>query len=177
MNSSRWGKPPIDTKGNKPVDFGIDMPREVYLNSNWIAAVDAWDYCDGTLLAELISNHPIPIELRPVIADIVSGIRKQKPKAAAKLKIPAAHRMVFAGIYSEIRSGVLEDLKDRKTIHPSFEDLAYERKLDDGELRRHIEIRMKKYDKEIAGLAGISVPALRGLFNHFKRKINNYPKI
>jgi len=69
---------------------------------NWVCAVDAWDYGDGSLLANLItSEEQVPLEFKQVLGDIISGARKQlSAKAAIKLEVPAAERMRTAVMLS-----------------------------------------------------------------------------
>ncbi len=63
----------------------------------WIAALDAFDYCDPRPLATLLRDRPVvPGEVKLALADIVEGRRKPNKRAAAKLKLEAAERMKIA---------------------------------------------------------------------------------
>ena len=176
MSTDKWRKPPLDLEGNEPMELGIDCPREVYLNSNWIAAVDAWDYCDGSLLEEMLRRHPIPFELQPVIADIVSGQRPQNKKAAAKLKIPAGHRMCVAGLYATLKASVIDATLQRKTLH-DYHKMADSMGIEVIDYKRQLESSAREFKKEVAELAGISTETLDNLLDELKLKINNYPQI
>lgn len=175
MSKSDWGEPPIDLEGNKPAAIG-SCPREVYLASNWIIAIDAWDYCDDSLLYEMLRRHPLPFELQPVIADIISGKRLQQRKAAAKQKIPAAHRMVVAGIYADLKESVVDATLQRKTLH-DYHDTADERGIELAEMRRKLQESAKAFKLGIANDAGISKETLENLYDALREKIKNYPNI
>lgn len=183
MTSVDWGEPPIDLEGNKPAALGFYFSRESHLASNWIVAIDAWDYCDDSLLTEMLRRHPIPFELQPVIADIVAGKRKQNKKAAAKLKIPAAHRMLAAGLYGVI-GGVLGGLLDRSgaveiggKMLGDYHATADERGLEVAEMRQQIQQSRREWKEDVADAAGISVDTLENLYEELKRKLKNYPNI
>ncbi len=175
MSKHGWGNPPIDIEGNSPAAIG-QASRAAHLASNWIIAIDAWDYRDTTLLAEMLRRHPVPAELRPVIAAIVSGERTQKAKAAVKLKIPAAHRLVVAGIYAEIKESVIDTTLGRKTIR-DYHDIADARKIEVSELRREYQESARKFKSKWAETAGVSVETLENLYLELRDKIKNYPKI
>lgn len=172
---SYWGKPPIDFEGNKPAGIGECSP-EVRAASNWIIAIDAWDYCDPSLLGEMLSRHPIPIELRPVIASIITGERKQNKRAAAKLKTPAGHRLIWAGIYAELKEGVIDATLARKTMH-DYHDKADKMGIEPVELQSILRDRARKFDVEVAELAGVSVETLKNTYLELRNKIKNYPNI
>ena len=174
-----FGEPPIDYEGNKPVYLGSHMGRAAYLNSNWIIAIDAWDYCDPTILNKMLRRHPIPFELQPVIADIVSGVRKPNKKAAAKLKIPAGHRMIFVGLYLVLKDSVIDGALKRE-IKGEFGDYHLEaerRGIEVLELLRDYQEGAREFKKEWADTAGISVEALDNMVDSIKDKIKKYPHI
>lgn len=178
-----WGEPPIDFENNRPAELGVDMPRSVYLNTNWIIAIDAWDYCDPSLLTEMIKRHPIPFELQHVIAEIISGSRKQNRKAAAKLKIPAGHRMIYAGLYAELKS-VIDGPLERSNavmidgkVFSDYHVMAEDRGLEIEEMRRAIQASGRRFKHRWASIAGVSVETLDNIYGDLKRKIKNYPHI
>lgn len=183
MSKPDWGKPPIDFEGNKPASLG-HCSREAYLASNWIIAIDAWDYCDASILAEMLQRHPIPFELQPVIADIVTGKRKQNRKAAAKLKIPAGHRLIAAGLYATLKEDIIDNLLDRSDpveingrIWGDYHYMAEERKIEVIEMRRQIQESGRELKAEVADAAGISIDTLENLYEDLREKLKNYPNI
>lgn len=172
---SYWGKPPIDFKNNNPASIGECSP-EVGAASNWIIAIDAWDYCDPSLLGEMLSRHPVPAELRPIIADIITGKRKQNKRAAAKLKTPAGHRLIWAGIYAELKQGVFDAILAHRTTH-DYHDKAGEMGIEPVELQSIYRDRVRKFDAEMAELLGVSVETLKNTYLELRNKIKNYPNI
>ena len=180
MSKPDWEKPPIDFEGNSPLfvdllDVGEDN-APAYLAGNWIAAVDAWDYCDGSLLGEMLRRHPIPFELQPVIADIVSGERPQNRKAAAKLKIPAGHRMCVAAWYAHYKRNTIDAVLCRQSA-TDYHVLAERECKEIAEMRDELLQVARRFKKEVAELAGISTETLDNLLDELKLKIKNYPKI
>ena len=179
----QWGEPPIDFEGNKPASLG-HCSREAYLASNWIIAIDAWDYCDASILAEMLQRHPIPFELQPVIAAIVTGKRKQNRKAAAKLKIPAGHRLIAAGLYATLKESIIDSLLDRKNIVEingriwgDYHTMADEKGIEIIEMRRQIQESGREVKAELADAAGISTETLENLYEDLRGKLKNYPNI
>ncbi len=179
----QWGKPPIDFEGNKPASLG-HCSREAYLASNWIIAIDAWDYCDASILAEMLQRHPIPFELQPVIAAIVTGKRKQNKKAAAKLKIPAGHRLIAAGLYATLKESIIDSLLGRKNIVEmngriwgDYHTMADEKGIEIIEMRRQIQESGREVKAELADAAGISTETLESLYEDLREKLKNYPNI
>lgn len=173
--SDEWGAPPIDFEGNTPAALGACSP-EAYRASNWIIAIDAWDYCDASILVEMLKRHPIPFELQPVIADIVTGKRKQNRKAAVKLKIPAAHRLIYTGIYNDLKDSVIDATLRRETIH-DYHDAADQRGIEIIDYRRDLQESGKSFKSEYADLAGISTETLENLSEELRAKMENYPNI
>lgn len=172
---SYWGKPPIDFESNKPAFIGECSPG-VHAASNWIIAIDAWDYCDPSLLGEILSRHPIPIELRPVIASIITGERKQNKRAAAKIKIPAGHRLIIAGLYATLKEDVIDATLKRTTLH-DYHDTAEQRGIEVSDYRREVQEDGQKLKNEWAESAGISTETLENLYLELRKKIKNYPNI
>jgi hypothetical protein len=174
MSKSKWGKPPIDLEGNNPAAIG-PASRAAYLASNWIIAIYAWDYCDASLLSEMLKRHPIPFELQPVIADIVSGGRCQKTKGVANQKIPAGHRMVLAGLYLMLKNDVVDAALKTPSVYQAAAD---ERKIDDyGVMRRELQGIAADFKKGWAQDMGITVDTLDNMCDVLRLKIKNYPKI
>lgn len=166
---------PIDFEGNAPAALG-DCSPEAYKASNWIIAIDAWDYCDPSLLNEMLNRHPIPFELQPVIADIITGQRKQNKKAAAKLKIPAGHRLIYAGLYADLKSNIIDATLQRKTLF-DYHDTADNKGIEVKALQKIYREGAKEFESEWANIAGISIETLKSIRLDLSRKIKNYPNI
>ena len=114
----------IFTDSNRPVSLPGVGNHEVEKNFNWIAAIDSWDFCDPTPLKEMIIRHPIPTELLPIIANIVSGERKPNTKAASKLTVPANQRMVLASVILSQR--LIPESVLNKTTTPNKREIPKE---------------------------------------------------
>lgn len=165
----------IDTKNNRKVNLGNYGTPDVCRNFYWIASIDAWDYCDSKPLAEMVVNHAVPVELRHVLASIVSGERKQNKRGAAKLKIDADQRMLVAASFLsllQIPEGVLG-----KRTQPSYFEIADEKGIEYIDLHRKYERYVKTMYSRIACAAGVSVETLENLLRELKEKINKYPNI
>ncbi|APR65684.1 hypothetical protein CN03_01370 [Thalassolituus oleivorans] len=167
--------PPIDFEGNQPAELG-PCSRAAYLASNWIIAVDSWDYCDPKPLGLMIQKHAVPEELRHVISDIIVGKRKQNKKAAAKLKSPAAHRLLSAGIYRGLKHDVIDATLQRKTLH-DYHDKADDMGIEVIELRKIYLSESKKFQEKWATNMGMGVEAFQDLVSYLDDKIKNYPNI
>lgn len=178
MTKPNWGKSPVDVKHNKPLFVDLlsitDENAAAYGASNWIAAVDSWDYCDGSLLEEMLRRHPVPFELQPVLADIVSGRRTQNTKA--RPSVPAAHRMYFAAWYANYKRNTI-DARLRPNAFPSYHELAEREGKEVIEVIRDMQKNAKKFKKGIASHAEISVDTLENLYELLIKKIKNYPDI
>lgn len=180
MSQPDWGKPPIDFERNLPLFVDLlevgedDAPA--YRASNWIMAIDAWDYCDASLLTEMLKRHPIPFELQPVMADIASGERKQNRKAAARLKVPAGHRMYFAAWYAKYKRNTIDAMLCRRSIN-DYHDLAELEGKEVADMRAELLKLAQQFKKEIAEEAGISTETLENLYEELRKKIKNYPNI
>lgn len=165
----------IFTDSNRPVSLGSYGNREIEDKFNWIAAIDSWDFCDPTPLKEMILRHPIPPELLPIIADIVSGERKPKTKAAAKLLVPANQRIVLASVMLSLRS-IPEDILNKRTS-PNYDDVANEKGIEPSELIHEYRKTLKRLDKRFTEITGVSAGTVRNIINDLKDKIKKYPKL
>ncbi len=170
-----FGKHRINTKTNIPLSLGVNCSKEAYLNSNWIAAIDSWDFNDAKPLEEMLTNHPIPFELQPILVDIISGKRKQNIKSSVKQKVPAAHRIVVAGIYKSFRQ--ISETVISKQVGFDYHNLADDIGIEPIELLNQYRDCQREYDIQFAKSLGISLVTLRGLVKNLNKKLNNYPKI
>lgn len=165
----------IDTKNNPAVAMGEYSFSPISNNFCWVAAIDAWDYCNPTPLSEMILNHPIPVELRHVLASIASGERKQNKRGAAKLKIDADQRMLIAASFLSLLVIPKAVLSGR--THIKYSDVADREGVEPIELRRKYDAYVRKMYSKIAASAGISVESLENLVRDLREKANRYPNI
>ena len=163
-----------------------DMPLTMDKAWKWVVAIDAFDHDHPDTLAELLRAEPMPEELRPIIADIVTGNRKPNRRAAAKLKIPAAERMQIAGTLSVVL-GLIDEIR-YKAIHPS--DLEGEKGVamyslhgvqgkynEPVEISRELEMEAHQLIQDTASDLGVHPETIENLLRDFRRKIENYPNI
>lgn len=161
-----------------------DRVNEVW---EWVIALDAFDFNCVEPLAALVRSKSIPDDLRPIVADIISGNRKPNLRAAAKLKIPAGERMKIAGTLSAVL-GLIDMFKHEKIF-----DLAYG--LEERVERPAIDIRADasgsdpldvvqeldaKRQETIASAArdlGVSTETVENLLRDLRRKIREYPNL
>jgi len=145
---------------------------------DWIAAIDAWDYCDGSLLAILILEEDIPTKLKPIIADIFSGVRVQKKKAASFLKISPRERMYIAQSIS-INLGLIDVFKTVKMA--SGESLLEWQSDRNGiepiESKRWLEKEARQVKEIAAKDLGVSIETIENLLRDFRYKLDNYPNV
>lgn len=165
----------IDTKNNREVYLGNWGTPDFCRNFQWVASIDAWDYCDSRPLAEMVENHAVPVELRHVLASIVSGNRKQNKRGAAKLKIDADQRMLIAASFLSLLQ-IPEAVLGKRT-RPSYFEVADKEGVEYIDLHRKYERYVKTMYSRIAGAAGISVETLENLLRELKEKIKKYPNI
>jgi hypothetical protein len=161
----------IDTLDNSPVHLFDLYPKEIENNFNWIASIDAWDYCDPKPLSEMLMNHPIPNQkIRNIVASIINGTRKQNTKGAAKLKTIAAERMIIATCILSLRRisrGILNNPESYKVV-------ADEKGIEITEMRREIERKNRKTDKMISNRLEINEYSIKTLIQHFHDTLKKY---
>ena len=165
----------IDTTNNKvPLSIGSHSGRAIR-NFNWVAAIDAWDYCDPMPLSEMINNHNIPLELKPIISKIINGERKQEKIGASKLKLPARSRLVIAQLILELRS-IPEAALSGLTI-PNYNVVADYKGIEVCELIKKYRRYLKELDQDIVEITGLSQKSIQNLTKQLKSKLDNYPNI
>lgn len=143
----------------------------------WIGAIDAWDYCDGTLLADLFLKEDIPIKLKPVISNIISGSRKQNKKAAASLKVPANERIYIAHDLL-LALGLIDEFKTAKTDGKSLVEWGADKnRIEPSQSRKWLEIEAIRIKKETADKYNVSVQTIENLLLDLRNKLKNFPDI
>lgn len=160
----------------------------------WIIALDAFDHDDRKPLANLVIQKPIPDELRPVIAKVISGERKPNRKAAAKLGIPANERMQIAASLADVID-IFDDMKKGDDyIDTSIEGwgeypppLESRRKLIDITaekngtepiyLVRRLEGAVRKTKQIAASNLGVSIETVENIVREYREKMRKYPDV
>lgn len=155
----------------------LDIPFDMNENWAWIVALDAWDYCEPSLLAELVLKDPIPEPLKPHISRIVSGERKPNKKAAVKLKIPATDRMKIAGSLSTV-IGLIDVIKhDGKGEYSGIEACADREAKEPQQVLNELEAERERVIHETATQLGVSVETIENLLRDLRKKINEWPNV
>ena len=166
----------IETKNPKPVSLGRDTPRRMEELFSWVASIDSWDYCDPKPLSEMISYNPIPDEIRPIIADIVSGVRQQNKRGASKLKVDADQRMAIAAT-TEILMGIGKGVLAHR-IKPDYFEIADKKGIEYGELRAHYnKVGVSGIIKKVSEICGVSTETIENLLRELREKKKNWPNI
>jgi hypothetical protein len=157
----------------------IDMPARMNDLWEWVVALDSWDYCDPDSLSELLfKEQTIPPEFLRAVADIVSGKRKPKRRAAVKLKIPARERMKIAGSISLVL-GLVDALKF-DAIYPEGKGssgIGSEHGREPNEVLRELESEQRKAIESASKNLNVSQETIENLLRDFRRKIENWPTV
>lgn len=173
----------------RPENLGFESANASRINEvwEWVVALDAFDFNCREPLTALVASKPIPDDLRPAVAAIISGKRNPNLKAAAKLKLPARERMQIAGTLSAVL-GIIDMLQ-----HEEIYDLAYG--FDPGVERRAIDIRadaagcdpvdvvrdLEAERRKAVALAArdfdVSTETIENLLRDLRKKIKDYPNI
>ena len=169
-----WRKSSVNLENNRPIMLGECTP-EVRAASNWIAAIDAWDYCDPSLLGEMLRRHALPIELQPIIAGIVTGERKQNTKA--RLNIPAQHRLSVIGMYASARKEFVDVMLDRKGRRGDYHDTADRLGVEVDDLRKEYLKHAREFKQGWADMIEVSTEVLDARYRERKQIIKKYPNI
>lgn len=164
---------------------GDTLPEHGFV---WIIAFDAFDYGDSGPLEEVLrSEQPIPPEIRPTLAEIVSGRRRPNLKAAAKLKVPASERMKIAGALSTVL-GLIDSFKfdehydlafglDAKIQGRLYNIQADKDGVDPSGVIRHLEAEAANIIQETARDLEVSNETIENLLRDLRKKIREYPNI
>ena len=160
----------------------IQFPKEVSDAWGWIMAFDAWDYGDPEKLTTLImSDEPMPNELKPALAKRLNGEKKPKKKSDALRKIPAGDRMLIAMHFST----AMWFSKANETIGlaPNDKDQKYIDWLADKERREKIDVKrdMQRFRRvaaeKVAHRFGISTETLENIVRDIRKKARDYPDV
>ena len=156
------------------MSFNIKINTAENSRFNWIAAIDSWDYCDPKPLGEMLNHHPLPEELQPIIADMITGTRKPKTKAVSS-KLAPSERMAIANAYLSLRQ-IPEAILAKKTT-PNYEEVADKQGLEVIDYLRQVQANQREYDHKMLQILGISERTLKTLVSEYKHKLKSYPKL
>lgn len=148
----------------------------------WIWALDAFDYGDPSMLADLVASQEIPAKLRPQIAKIVTGERRPSKKGAAKIKVQPKERMELAAAVS-----VLVGLYDRLKLdwatdgdgeaRPLLEIGADKARIEPIEQKRRLEALARRAIVGRAEAYGICEETVEDLVRTLRKKLTSYPDV
>jgi hypothetical protein len=147
----------------------------------WVVALDAFDFNDRQPLEELMASEPVPEELRPAIAKIISGERKPNLKAAEKLKIPASERMKIAGSIS-VCLMLIDTFKyraiDERYIEKTGVRMYGERfGKEPIEVTRELEQKARSIIENSARELEVSTETIENLLRALRAKMGAYPNV
>lgn len=163
-------------------DIGYLREKEILEVWDWIAALDAFHYCDPEPLSEMLAGgEPIPEFMRLPLSEIVAGTRKPNKKAAAKLKIPARERMKVGAMISGIL-GLADCLAGEISDgHGGLQrgcEIAADRKgIELIDAVRHHESMRKKAIEIAMDEFGVSEETVENLLRDVREKIRNFPEM
>lgn len=159
----------------------MELPNRLNELWDWFSAVWAWDYNDPRQLSELIrkSEGRIPNEFVPVIADIVSGVRKPNKKAGAKLMIPASSLGAVSGYLLIMRdlSGALRTRADYGTEKRGAAAVAEYKGMKTIDVIRRLERKMGEAKEKGANAFGITEETIERLLREANRRIKKWPEV
>lgn len=156
----------------------IHIPSRMNDLWEWTVALDAWDFCDPSLLTELVLLKEIPIEFKQALSDIVAGKRKPNKKAATKLKIPAKERMKIAGSIS-VNCGIIDIFKFDAN-YPEGKGVVGIGAMQGREpvdILRELEAEQVELIREAAKDLNVSVETIENLLRDMRNKIKLWPAV
>lgn len=159
----------------------MELPYRLNELWDWFSAVWAWDYNDPRQLSELIrkSNGRIPPEFSSAVADMVSGDRKPRKKAAAKLVIPASELGKLVGHLLVIRDlcGALRTRVDCGTEKRGAAALAEFKGMKHIDVIRQLERTVSKGKETGAQEFGVTEETLERLLREADKRIKKWPVV
>lgn len=138
----------------------------------WSGALVAFDYCDTAPLARLVGGEAIPAELRPVIASIVAGERKPKPRAAAKSKVEAAERLQIGATIAAVLD-TIEDMKHPTITGPYADRLGVE----PSDAIKRLNDWIERTYSQVSVSLNVSRETCENLVREFREKMRNWPRV
>lgn len=161
-----------------------DAPQRFKELWPWLVAVDSWLYCDEEPLAKIIQEEDIPEEFKRIISQIISGERKQKKRAASKLKIPACERMEIAkaidlSLYF-IEEFLYAKVSDNLTGEVGVSLCTYVGDRDGNEPIEEVEYLYSMQAKALTDASSqlnVSVDTIKNLLRDMRSYIRNWPLV
>jgi len=147
---------------------------------DWIVAVDAYDHGNASLLGKQIQVGAVPDEIRPILADIVMGMRKPNRKAASKLKIPAGERMRVAASVCcllELIDIIMRGAANVRGVRPGVENIAHQQGREPIEVKRKLEADAREVVQRAAIACGVSTETIENLVRDFRKRVKQFPAI
>lgn len=165
-------------KDGKPLYvWPSNCSERVFQNSEWIIAIDAWDYGKPDHLARLISETAIPDELRGIVSAIVSGQRDQKLRSASKMKVPADKRMLIAAYWLSVEE-MFSACMSASQLSSRMAELGADWPFEDVDVRKEKDTARREFKENYASYLGLNeVRPLQDLGKELTEKIKSYPNI
>lgn len=162
------------------VKFPIGAPPRFQEIWPWIKALDAYDYGRPRMFSDILSSTlEIPEEIRPALADIVSGLRKPNKKAAAKLKLDPEKRMDYAAAihgmqwsFETIKHDKVEVDEVITSVISRYAEQAGTEAIQ--EVRRVVDLYRENKEMWVKVL-GVSEETIENLVRDLRRKIAQFP--
>lgn len=171
---------PLDPNQPCPsVDLGRYGTQETEDNYHWIWALYAWRSGSAEILERMIISHPIPVELRPVIAEIITGKQRQNTKGKSNLA-EIKHGFYLVKLIS--MAGFLRGLSDYELLLDpkagrNTHTISDEKGIEVREVRVQIEKDKKDFIKFYADSLGISVETLGKWKQELVNMLDDYPNV
>ena len=174
-----------ETPETPNISIGLLAPEEMKKYFYWVVALDAWDYCNSEPLSKLMRHHAVPEVLRPIIAKIISGERKQKSKANT-LKVPAGHRLLYISAIMglefiaslPLRNAIIVTDDNGDRIHESnLSMMATREGVEISEIKKEIERNKLQCRNIIANEYNVSQYTIKDLKKILKDKVNQWPDL
>lgn len=138
----------------------------------WTAALVAFDFDDTAPLAALIAGEAIPVELRPIVANIVTGARQPNRRAAAKAKVPAAERHQIGATLDALLV-TIGDMRHADVTGPWADD----RQSDPRDAIHRLNEQTDRTYREAAARLGISRETVENIVREYRQKAQNWPNV
>lgn len=147
---------------------------------DWFAACWAWDYADQQPLANLIraTKGTIPEDFSSFVADVVSGKRKPRKKAAVKLSVQPSELGALVGSLMVIRD-LCHILKTSTTYgDPTLRGVRATAKAKGGkaiDYQRDLEREWRDLKDDAAIQLGVDVRSVERLIREADERVKRWP--
>lgn len=147
------------------------MPPRLRDTWEWWSAVWAFDYGDGSYLANLIKENDIPHEYRYVVAQIILGERKPNLKAKVKSKIEPIKRAEILNAYF-----IFADLRETLKVEPE-KTFHKNTKKEPIELMRIADSLTDDFFELAFEECGIGIEAVKKIIREGKERLRKFPDL